>query len=90
MTEQPVAVLPFFIDTNEHMNNGKYIMVAEGYLPEEFKVGRVRAEYRRAAILGDVLYPVIYKQENSVTVCLNDEEGNPYAVIQFLESNEKE
>ena len=88
---QPVPVHSFFIDTNEHMNNGKYIMVAEAYLPEDFKVERVRAEYRKPAVLGDVLYPFIYKEENRITVALNDETGKPYAVIQFVrESNKTE
>lgn len=81
---QPVAVHRFFIDTNEHMNNGKYIMVAEEYLPEDFTVERVRAEYRNAAVLGDVLYPVVYTEENRITVSLNNAEGKPYAVIQFV------
>jgi len=81
---QPVPVHSFFIDTNEHMNNGKYIMVAEAYLPETFKVERVRAEYRNAAVLGDILCPVVYMEENRITVALNDEQGKPYAVIQFI------
>lgn len=81
---QPVAVHRFFIDTNEHMNNGKYIMVAEEYLPDDFKVERVRAEYRNAAVLGDVLYPVVYTEEHRITVALNDAEGKSYAVIQFV------
>lgn len=83
--EQPIAVQRFFIDTNEHMNNGKYIMLAEEYLPKDFKTKRVRAEYRKAAVLGDVLYPVIYAQEHIITVVLADEEQKPYAVIQFIE-----
>ena len=82
--ENPVTVLEYFIDTNEHMNNGKYIMVAEAYLPEEFETERIRAEYRKAAVLGDILYPVIYTQENAITVVLADEENKPYAVIQFV------
>lgn len=81
---QPVPVHSFFIDTNEHMNNGKYIMVAEAYLPEDFKVERVRAEYRNAAVLDDVLHPVVYTEEQRITVALNDELGKAYAVIQFL------
>ena len=81
---QPVPVHSFFIDTNEHMNNGKYIMVAEAYLPEDFKVERVRAEYRNAAVLGDILCPVVYEEESRITVVLNDEQGKPYAVIQFI------
>jgi len=80
---EPLTVPEFFIDTNEHMNNGKYIMVAEGYLPEQFKVERVRVEYRNAAVLGDILYPVIYEKKESITVALNDAAGKPYAVIQF-------
>ena len=82
--EKPIIVLEYFIDTNEHMNNGKYIMVAEDYLPEGFETERIRAEYRKAAVLGDVLYPVIYTQENAITVVLADEENKPYAVIQFV------
>ena len=82
--EHPITVPRFFIDTNEHMNNGKYILTAESYLPVGFEVGRIRAEYRKPAILGDVLYPIIYKKEDTVTVVLSDEERKPYAVIQFV------
>jgi len=85
--EKPVVVPGFFIDTNEHMNNGKYIMVAEEYLPEDFCVERVRAEYRNAAVLGDTLYPVVYRQEHCITVTLSDENEKPYAVIQFVEKS---
>ena len=87
--EKPVTVLEYFIDTNEHMNNGKYIMVAEAYLPEGFKTERIRAEYRKAAVLSDVLYPVIYIQTNAVTVVLQNEEQKPYAVIQFIGREEE-
>ena len=81
---KPVEVPHYFIDTNCHMNNGKYIMVAEGYLPETFRVGRIRAEYKKAAMFGDVLYPVIYEEENVVTVELTDEAKKPYAIVQFI------
>ena len=79
-----VEVSHYFIDTNCHMNNGKYIMVAEGYLPEGFAVGRIRAEYKKAAVFGNVLYPIVYQQENVVTVELKDEASKPYAIVQFI------
>lgn len=82
----PVEVPHYFIDTNHHMNNGKYIMVAEGYLPEDFRVGRIRAEYKKAAMLSDILYPVIHKEENKITVELTDEAKKPYAIVQFIRS----
>lgn len=81
---EPITVSRYFIDTNEHMNNGKYIMTAEGFLPEDFAAERVRAEYRNPAVLGDVLYPVVYTEEKSITVVLNNEAEIPYAVIQFM------
>ncbi len=84
--QQPVMVHQFFIDSNHHMNNGKYIMVAEEYLPEDFCVERIRVEYRKAAVLGDVLYPMLYVQEDGMTVVLADEEKKPYAVVQFIKA----
>ncbi len=45
----PVPVADFFIDTNHHMNNGKYILVAKESVPEDFcNRRRGWAEYRRA------------------------------------------
>lgn len=82
----PMEVAHYFIDTNHHMNNGKYILVAEEYLPEDFVVGRVRAEYRKAAVLGDVLYPIVYTEQDVITIVLADEAKKPYAVVQFLRS----
>ena len=80
----PVEVHQFFIDTNQHMNNGKYIMLAEEFLPQDFLLRRIRVEYRKAAVLGDVLFPVIYKQEDGITVMLTDGEKKPYAIVQFI------
>ena len=74
---------PFYIDTNHHMNNGKYILVAEEYLPEQVFVGGLRAEYRKAAMLGDMLYPVVTMEEKQITVTLADEKGASYAIICF-------
>ena len=81
---EPVQVAKFFIDTNHHMNNGKYVLVAEEYLPEDFMVGRLRVEYKKAAVLGDVLYPAVTVKEDVVTVVLADEEGRTYAIVQFM------
>lgn len=81
---EPVQVARFHIDTNHHMNNEKYIQVAEEYLPEGYPVGRLRAEYKKAAVLGDILYPSVIEEEEQSTVLLADKMGKPYAVIQFV------
>lgn len=85
--KEPVQVARFHIDTNHHMNNGKYILVAEEYLPEGFEVGSLRAEYKNAAVLGDVLYPVVCIESDAVTVVLEDGAGKIYAIVEFR-SNE--
>lgn len=81
--KEPVHVSRFYIDTNHHMNNGKYILVAEEYLPEQVCVCGLRAEYRKAAMLGDLLYPVVTTEKEQITVTLADDKGAPYAVICF-------
>ena len=79
----PVPVAGFFIDTNHHMNNGKYILVAKESVPEDFAIGGVRAEYRRAAMLGDVLHPVVAVAEEKITVVLTDGGDQIYAIVEF-------
>ncbi len=81
---EPIRVHKFFIDTNHHMNNGKYVMVAEEYLPEDFHIREIRVEYKKAAVLGDILYPRVTMEGDRVTVVLADEAGNPYATVLFL------
>ena len=81
--KEPVRVSRFYIDTNHHMNNGKYILVAEEYLPEQVFVCGLRVEYRKAAMLGDMLYPVVTMEEKQITVTLADEKGASYAIICF-------
>lgn len=82
--KEPVRVARFHIDTNHHMNNGKYVLTAEEFLPEDFEVGGLRVEYRKAAVLGDTLYPVVTIEEHSATVALSDGAEQVYAIVQFL------
>ena len=71
------------IDTNQHVNNGKYISMAQDYLPEGFAVHKMRAEYRKAAVYGDVIFPFVSKGGEEIFVSLADEEGKPYAAVEF-------
>lgn len=82
--KEPIRVPAYFIDTNHHMNNGKYVMVAEGYLPENFRVKEIRVEYKKAAVSNDILYPRVTITEKEVIVVLADKAGNPYATVVFM------
>lgn len=83
--EMPAVTVPkYFIDTNNHMNNSKYVMVAEEYLPAGFKVKEIRVLYKNAAMLGGTIVPRVTVEEDAVTVVLADENGKAYATVLFL------
>lgn len=71
------------LDVNHHVNNGQYVQMATDYLPEGFEIHQMRAEYKKSAVLNDVIYPQVGKSEEGYTVVLGNETGKPYAVIEF-------
>ncbi len=73
----------YHIDTNQHVNNGKYVSMAQEYLPKGFQTAKLRAEYRKAAVYGDLIVPYAFAEAGRVTVSLADEAGKPYAVVVF-------
>ena len=81
----PIHVPHYFIDTNQHVNNAKYILIGEECLPENFKVHRIWAEYRRPAVLGDVICPHVSVEPSCTAVGLCNEDGAAYANLLFYE-----
>ncbi len=73
----------YHLDVNHHVNNGQYVRLAGEYLPEDFQIRRMRAEYKKSALLGDVIYPRFGKTESGYAVLLGDEKGTPYAAVEF-------
>ena len=78
---EPFTVCRYHLDTNNHVNNGQYIRMAEEYLPEGFETGYLQVEYKKQAHLHDVIYPYVHQDAQTVTIGLCDEEGKPYAVL---------
>lgn len=74
------------LDTNHHVNNAQYIDMAQEYIPKDWKIARVRAEYKSQAVLGDVICPVISAGEDYVTVDLRGAEGRSFAVVEFCKT----
>lgn len=79
----PFPVMKSDLDTNHHVNNGQYIRMAQEYLPEGFAVQKVRVEYRRSALLQDVITPIVCEEQGRVTVSLTAADQKPYAVMEF-------
>lgn len=80
---EPLTVSRHHLDTNLHVNNGQYVKIALEQLPEQLEVSELRIEYRRQAVLGDVMIPYVGEDEERYVVVLNNEEGTPYAVAAF-------
>lgn len=71
------------LDTNNHVNNGQYIRMAEDYLPAGFETGRLCVEYRQQAHLHDQIIPKLYQTEEQMTVSLCGEDNKVYAIVMF-------
>ena len=82
-TGDPFAVQKHHLDTNHHVNNGQYIQMAREYVPEDFRIRQMRAEYKKSALLGDMIYPVTAFEDGRYTIGLCDELGKPYAVVEL-------
>lgn len=81
--KEPFAVHVRHLDVNHHVNNGQYVRLAEEYLPEDFEIYQMRAEYRKPAVLHDLICPRVGYSSGGCTVLLGDTNGNPYAVVEF-------
>ncbi len=88
----PVLVALHHIDSNHHVNNAQYIAVAADALAKAMEIDvarqlpeihRIRAEYSKAAVLGNTMVPHIGKTEGGYCVSLQNEEGEVYCNVEI-------
>ena len=53
------------------------------YLPEDFSIGQMRAEYKNQAYLGDVLVPKVALLEDRFLVVLEKTDGTLSCIVEF-------
>lgn len=80
---EPILVRKSWIDSNRHVNNSRYVKAAYNELPEGSNIRRIRVEYRKQALEGDLLYPRYAKEEGRIVVALCDKDQKPYAIVEF-------
>ena len=85
MEYAPFPVRSHNLDTNHHVNNEQYVAMACEYLPKDFKVWQMRAEFKGQAVLGDIIEPIVYTDEEKCIVSLCKETGEPYAIVELKE-----
>ena len=81
--EEAFRIRKTHLDTNGHVNNAKYIDMALEYVENTNRICGMRADYRKAALYGDIIVPVIYKEENMIYVVLQNTEQEIYVIIEF-------
>lgn len=81
---EPFAVLRSMIDTNEHVNNCQYIQMATELLPRDIEPRIVRVDYRRAAVLGDVVHPFVAQEPDRYVVDLRDAAGGQFVAVELM------
>ena len=76
-------VKPHHLDTNHHVNNGQYVLMAQEYIPADFKVREMRAEYKSQAVLDSIIVPKVHEENGIYTVSLDSPEKETYAIVEF-------
>lgn len=84
MPQPKVTVMAHHLDTNLHVNNGQYVRIAMDYLPVDFVIGQLRAEYKMQAVLGTEFYPLLFENREKTGVSLQNAEGAVYCNVEFL------
>lgn len=80
---EPFYVWRFLIDANNHVNNARYISLAQEFIPEDFEIRSIRVEYILPAKQGEMIYPKIIELENGYIVDLQSSEGKHFSVVEF-------
>ena len=80
---EPFPVRKYHIDTNEHVNNCQYVQMALEMVPGDIQVRQLRVDYKKSAVLGDMIYPRVTAEQERTVVELCDADGKPYAIVEM-------
>lgn len=73
------------LDTNHHVNNGQYVRIALAQFPENLDIASVKVEYRKQAVLGDVMIPKIKEEKGIYIAALCGTDEKTYAAVEIFE-----
>lgn len=79
----PIVVSHEYIDCNHHVNNSRYVILAEQFLPKGFKLCQIRAQYKSQAHLGDIMIPEVETRPSCVVTAFRRQDGSDYAIVEF-------
>ena len=80
-----LTILRHQIDTNHHVNNAQYVDIAREVIPADIKIRQIRAEYKKAAVLGDEVVLRAAETADGYVVSLCSEDGSIFANIELAD-----
>jgi acyl-ACP thioesterase len=80
---EPIKVGAHLLDTNGHVNNGKYVMLAMEYVPVRFEISAFRVEYKRSALPGEKMVPYVKRTQERIVVVFKDTEEQIDTIVEF-------
>lgn len=78
-----IIVSPFFLDTNGHVNNVKYISIAEGHLTEKKGYNEFFVEYKNQAFLKDEISVYFKDDSDKSLIVLKNQNEDILVNIEF-------
>ncbi len=84
VASSPIPVQRWMLDVNQHVNNSRYAALAGEVCPPALAPHSISIIYQKAAKHGDTFYPCFGFSDREFTVFLDNQAGEPYAVIRFL------
>jgi len=84
-----LTVMKHLLDTNLHVNNAQYVDIARELLPAGTEIAEIRAEYRKAAVLGDEIVVKSAREGTSYLVSLCSTDGTVFANVELKEKTEQ-
>lgn len=79
---EAIRVQKEHLDSNHHVNNGQYVRIAMSELPDNLNMATVKVEYRKQAMLGDLIIPKVKIENDTYLVALCGEDDKPYSVVE--------
>ncbi len=71
------------LDTNRHVNNAQYVAMACEILPDGIEVRGIRAEYKKAAVLGNKIVLNCAESDGTYWISLCAEDGSIFANVEL-------
>ena len=84
-TLESIKVIRDWLDTNQHVNNGRFVAMALEYVPENFKIRQMRVEYKHSAFRGDTLVAKRQIADGRIVILVENAEGTLCVITEFTE-----